>query len=137
MMSPIGTYHSVSVPSGAVVHYISAGENTAPTILLLHGFPTSSNQYRHLIPILADKYHVLAPDLPGFGFTTTPRNYQHTFANMASVIGEWLDVLTVKEFAVYVFDYGAPTGFRLALQRPHGIKVIISQVSILLFYSQA
>ena len=109
------------------VFYREAGSPQAPTILLLHGFPSSSHQYRNLIPILALFFHVIAPDFPGFGFTTTPSNFPHTFANMASVMGDFLDVIGVKKFAMYIFDYGAPVGFRLALERPEDITAIVSQ----------
>ncbi|KIX94257.1 uncharacterized protein Z520_09967 [Fonsecaea multimorphosa CBS 102226] len=118
-----------TLPNGIKVFYREAGSSSNPTILLLHGFPSSSNQYRKLIPILAEKYHVVAPDLPGFGFTEVPAalNFKYTFANIATTIGSFLDVLKIQKFAVYVFDYGAPTGFRLALERPEAITAIISQ----------
>ncbi|KAI8577919.1 hypothetical protein K450DRAFT_249883 [Umbelopsis ramanniana AG] len=115
---------------GINVFYREAGSRNNATILLLHGYPSSSHQYRNLIPILADRYHVLAPDLPGFGFTEVPsdRQYQYTFENFAKTIGDFVTALNVKSFAVYVFDYGAPTGFRLALTRPDlKITAIISQ----------
>jgi len=118
-----------TLPNNIRVFYREAGSPSNPTILLLHGFPTSSNQYRNLIPLLSSKYHVLAPDLPGFGFTEVPAelNFKYTFANIAITIGSWLDVLKIQKFAVYVFDYGAPTGFRLALERPRAVTAIISQ----------
>lgn len=118
-----------TLPNGIRVFYREAGSPTNPTILLLHGFPTSSNQFRNLIPPLSAKYHVVAPDLPGFGFTEIPSelNFKYTFANIATTIGSFLDVLNLSKFAVYVFDYGAPTGFRLALERPQAITAIISQ----------
>jgi pimeloyl-ACP methyl ester carboxylesterase len=112
------------------IFYREAGNPSAPHILLLHGFPTSSHQYRNLIPLLAAKYHVLAPDLPGFGLTEVPDGvkFKYTFENFAKVVGEFLDTLKIKEFAIYLFDYGAPTGFRLALTRPDlKIQAIISQ----------
>jgi len=114
---------------GLSFFYREAGSPTAPTILLLHGFPASSFQYRNLIPLLAENYHVIAPDLPGFGFTTVPaaRNYKYTFANFALSILAFLDALNIKNFAVYMFDYGAPTALRIALQRPEAVKAIISQ----------
>ncbi|KIX10547.1 uncharacterized protein Z518_01630 [Rhinocladiella mackenziei CBS 650.93] len=118
-----------TLPNGIRVFYREAGSPTNPTVLLLHGFPASSNQYRNLIPILADKYHVVAPDLPGFGFTEVPSglNFKYTFANIASTVGAFLDVHKIEKFAVYVFDYGAPTGLRLALKRPQAITAIVSQ----------
>jgi pimeloyl-ACP methyl ester carboxylesterase len=101
----------------------------APTILLLHGYPSSSHQYRHLIPILARKYNVVAPDFPGFGFTEVPpsRNYKYTFASLATTLAEFLDALKITSFVVYIFDYGAPVLLRLALHRPGAITAIISQ----------
>ncbi|KIW26681.1 uncharacterized protein PV07_06495 [Cladophialophora immunda] len=118
-----------TLPNGIKVFYREAGSSSNPTTLLLHGFPSSSNQYRKLIPILAEKYHVVAPDLPGFGFTEIPAslNFKYTFANLATTIGSFLDVVKIEKFAVYVFDYGAPTGFRLALERPEAITAIITQ----------
>ncbi|EXJ75582.1 haloalkane dehalogenase [Cladophialophora psammophila CBS 110553] len=118
-----------TLPNGIKVFYREAGSSSNHTILLLHGFPSSSNQYRNLIPILSKKYHVVAPDLPGFGFTEIPASlkFQYTFANLATTIGSFLDILKIQKFAVYVFDYGAPTGFRLALERPEAITAIISQ----------
>lgn len=113
--------------SKAKVFYRQAGPESAPVILLLHGFPSSSHQYRNLIPILAKKYRVLAPDLPGFGFTTVPARFEYTFDNLAAVISEFLDKLSITRFSVYIFDYGAPTGLRLALQRPDAVQAIISQ----------
>jgi pimeloyl-ACP methyl ester carboxylesterase len=114
---------------GLNIFYREAGQQDAPKIILLHGFPSSSHQFRHLIPILSKKYHVLAPDLPGFGFTEVPeiRKYKYTFENIATSIEAFLDVLKVKTFSVYVFDYGGPTGFRIALRRPEAVQAIFSQ----------
>ncbi|KAJ7483465.1 Alpha/Beta hydrolase protein [Mycena latifolia] len=128
----ITTIKSVVVDSGISVFYRTASpanNPTAPTILLLHGFPTSSHQYRHLIPLLAPRYNVVAPDLPGFGFTTVPaeRNYTYTFAALSRTIGAFLDALSIQSFAVYIFDYGAPVLLRLALERPAAITAIITQ----------
>lgn len=109
------------------IFYREAGSESAPVILLLHGFPSSSHQYRNLIPILATKYRVVAPDLPGFGFTKVPDDFKYTFANFATAIGDFIDVLSITKFSVYVFDYGAPTGLRLALQRPEAVTAIFSQ----------
>ncbi|KAJ6504473.1 Alpha/Beta hydrolase protein [Mycena vulgaris] len=123
---------SVVVDSGISVFYRTASpanNPAAPTILLLHGFPTSSHQYRHLIPLLAKYYNVVAPDLPGFGFTTVPaeRKYTYTFAALSRTIGAFLDALSIESFAVYIFDYGAPVLLRLALERPTAITAIITQ----------
>jgi pimeloyl-ACP methyl ester carboxylesterase len=114
---------------GVKVFYREAGQVDAPVVLLLHGFPTSSFQYRELIPLLADKYRVIAPDLPGFGFTEVPaeRNYRYTFDALAQTILAFTDALHLQRYALYVFDYGAPTGFRLAMARPERITAIVSQ----------
>jgi len=114
---------------GLNIFYREAGPKHAPVILLLHGFPSSSHQYRHLIPILSKKYHVIAPDLPGFGFTEVPdtRSYTYTFENLTTSVEAFLDALNTKKFSVYIFDYGAPTALRLALRRPDAVQAIISQ----------
>ena len=121
------TYHNDTLPNGVDIHYVQAGDRTKPTLLLLHGYPSSSNQYRNLIPRLSDIAHIVAPDLPGFGLTTTAQDYQHTFANLAVTLGQLVDKLEIKTFSVYIFDYGAPTAFRLALERPQAITAIITQ----------
>ena len=125
----VTTAHKTIEVDGLSLFYRTAGSSTSPTILLLHGFPSSSHQYRKLIPLLAGKYHVLAPDLPGFGFTTVPsdRQYSYKFSSLATTVGLFLDALSIEKFAVYIFDYGAPTALRLALQRPNAITAIISQ----------
>jgi len=118
------------LPNGIKVLSRSAGPLTAPVILLLHGFPTSSHQYRNLIPLLSQRYHVIAPDLPGFGFTEVPPslNFNYTFANLTNTISAFLDALHIFKFSLYIFNYGAPIGLRLALQRPDlTIQAIVSQ----------
>jgi pimeloyl-ACP methyl ester carboxylesterase len=119
----------LSLSTGENVFYREAGLITSPTILLLHGYPTSSHQYRNLIPILSPHYRVIAPDLPGFGFTSTPDSYIHTFDALASTISTLLTELPTPpaKYSIYIFDYGAPVGFRLALQHPERIQAIISQ----------
>jgi pimeloyl-ACP methyl ester carboxylesterase len=114
---------------GINVFYREAGPADAPVVLLLHGFPTSSFQYRELIPRLAGRYRVIAPDLPGFGFTEVPpeRNYKYSFAAIAKTIEAFTDALGLKRYALYVFDYGAPTGLRLALAHPERVTAIVSQ----------
>lgn len=114
---------------GVDIFYREAGDASAPTILLLHGFPTSSLMFRELIPRLARKYHVIAPDLPGFGFTEVPaeRGYTYDFASIAETIDAFTEAVNLKNYAIYVFDYGAPTGFRLALAHPERVTAIISQ----------
>ena len=111
------------------VFYRSAGDVTAPVVLLLHGFPSSSFMFRELIPRLAGQYRVIAPDLPGFGFTEVPvwRNYPYTFDALAGTIEAFTEALDLKRYALYVFDYGAPTGFRLAVRHPERITAIVSQ----------
>lgn len=114
---------------GLSVFYREAGDRARPTILLLHGFPSSSHMFRDLIPELADHYHVIAPDLPGFGQTEQPARDQfaYTFANIADVIARFTEVVEIGKFAIYVFDYGAPVGLRLAVKHPERITAIISQ----------
>ena len=111
------------------IFYRSAGNPAAPVVLLLHGFPSSSFMFRDLIPLLADRYRVIAPDLPGFGFTEVPvwRNYTYSFEALASTIDAFTEALELKSYALYVFDYGAPTGFRLAMRHPERVTAIISQ----------
>jgi pimeloyl-ACP methyl ester carboxylesterase len=114
---------------GVSVFYREAGPLDAPVVLLLHGFPASSFQYRELIPRLADRYRVIAPDLPGFGFTDVPpdRRYKYSFDALAKTVLAFTDALQLKRYALYVFDYGAPTGFRLAMARPERVTAIVSQ----------
>jgi pimeloyl-ACP methyl ester carboxylesterase len=114
---------------GVKIFYREAGRADAPTVLLLHGFPTSSHMFRNLIPLLAERYHVIAPDLPGFGFSDAPSpdKVKWTFDNLAKRIDLFTGVVGLKRYAIYVFDYGAPVGFRLALAHPERITAIISQ----------
>lgn len=109
--------------------YREAGHADAPTVLLLHGFPSSSHMFRDLIPRLADKYRVVAPDLPGFGQTALPSRaqFEYTFENLAHVIGRFTEVIGLSRYAIYVFDYGSPVGLRLAADHPERITAIISQ----------
>jgi pimeloyl-ACP methyl ester carboxylesterase len=111
------------------VFYREAGDPARPTLLLLHGFPTSSHMFRNLIPLLADRFHLVAPDLPGFGFTISPDRSQfaYTFENLAKVVEAFTDVIGLNRYALYVFDYGAPTGFRLAMARPERVTAIVTQ----------
>jgi pimeloyl-ACP methyl ester carboxylesterase len=114
---------------GVQVFYRVAGDPSASVVLLLHGFPTSSFMFRELIPRLADHYRVIAPDLPGFGFTEVPekRKYAYSFDALAKTIEALTEALRIKRYALYVFDYGAPTGFRLAMAHPERVAAIISQ----------
>ena len=126
--APVTSVHKVEA-DGIHVFYRSAGNTAAPVLLLLHGFPTSSFMFRELIPRLADQYRVIAPDLPGFGFTDVPakREYSYSFDALAGTIEAFTDALNLKSYAIYVFDYGAPTGFRLAMRHPERVTAIISQ----------
>ncbi|KAF2806767.1 alpha/beta-hydrolase, partial [Mytilinidion resinicola] len=128
-MSPSVTFNTIPLPSGENVFYRSAGPDSAPTVLLLHGFPSSSHQYRNLIPLLATKYRVIAPDLPGFGFTQLPSTYEYTFNNLAITIGTFLETIPnpPAKYSIYIFDYGAPVGLRLALSKPSAIQAIVTQ----------
>jgi pimeloyl-ACP methyl ester carboxylesterase len=119
-------YRTVSV-DGHQLFYREAGDPGHPTLLLLHGFPTSSHMFRDLIPLLAERFHIVAPDLPGFGFTTPGAAFEFTFDNLAQVIEGFTDAIGLARYAIYVFDYGAPVGFRLALARPERVTAIISQ----------
>lgn len=111
------------------VFYREAGPADAPVILLLHGFPTASHMFRDLIPLLAGYYRLIAPDLPGFGQTTAPPRgtFDYTFDRLADVIEAFTDALALDHYALYVFDYGAPVGFRLAMRHPERVSAIISQ----------
>ena len=121
-------YQSARV-NGLNVFYREAGGKNLPTVLLLHGFPTSSHMFRNLIPILAENYHVVAPDFPGFGQTDLPehKQFSYTFSNLADIIGKLTEAIGLKQFSVYIFDYGAPVGLRIALKYPERIQAIISQ----------
>ena len=114
---------------GIKVFYREAGRADAPTLLLLHGFPTAGHMFRELIPILADRFHLVAPDLPGFGQSDMParEKFDYTFDNIARVIELFTEIIGFDRFALYVFDYGAPTGFRMAVRHPERITAIISQ----------
>jgi pimeloyl-ACP methyl ester carboxylesterase len=109
------------------IFYREAGPKDAPAILLLHGFPTSSHMYRNLIPMLAERHRVVAPDLPGFGFTVSPSPFEHTFDHLAAVMDAFTDAIGMIRYALYVFDYGAPVGFRLALAHPDRVAALITQ----------
>ena len=123
------TRYKQATVDGNKIFYREAGPEKAAAILLLHGFPTSSHMFRNLIPALADRYHVVAPDLPGFGFSDAPdrRRFRYTFENLAKVIDGFVQSIGLKRHAIYVFDYGAPVGLRLALAHPERITAIISQ----------
>jgi pimeloyl-ACP methyl ester carboxylesterase len=121
-------YRTADVDGFNVFHR-EAGAADAPVILLLHGFPSSSHMFRDLIPLLADRFRVVAPDRPGFGLSDMPSRTQfaYTFDHVAAVINRFTEVIGLTRFAIYVFDYGAPTGFRIAAKHPERITAIISQ----------
>jgi pimeloyl-ACP methyl ester carboxylesterase len=125
----VSTHFSTVDVDGTSVFYREAGDRHRPTILLLHGFPTSSHMFRDLMPELAGTYHVVAPDLPGFGQTEikSREEFVYTFENIAHVIDRFTEVIGLKTFALYVFDYGAPVGLRIAAKHPERITAIISQ----------
>jgi pimeloyl-ACP methyl ester carboxylesterase len=134
--SQVGTQFSVPRTSihrveadGVRVFYRAGGDSEAPVVLLLHGFPASSFMFRELLPRLADDYRVIAPDLPGFGFTEVPagRQYVYSFDGLASTIEAFTETLKIDRYAIYVFDYGAPTGFRLGMAHPERVTAIVSQ----------
>jgi pimeloyl-ACP methyl ester carboxylesterase len=114
---------------GFNIFYREAGPKDAPVLVLLHGFPSASHMFRDLIPQLADRFRVIAPDLPGFGQSDMPERakFSYTFDNIAGVIDRFTEVIGLGRFAIYVFDYGAPTGFRIAMRHPERITAIISQ----------
>jgi pimeloyl-ACP methyl ester carboxylesterase len=114
---------------GFDIFYREAGDPSAPTIVLLHGFPTSSHMFRDLIPLLADRYHLIAPDYPGFGNSArpTPSEFNYTFDHLAQVIEEFVDALGLKRYSLYLQDFGGPVGFRLAASRPERVRSLIIQ----------
>jgi len=122
------TYHTTQV-DGLKIFYREAGPKNAPTVVLLHGFPSSSHMFRELIPRLSDKYHVVAPDYPGFGYSDAPStdNFAYTFDHLADVVDHFLDQQGITKFSIYIQDYGAPVGFRLATRHPERIQAIITQ----------
>jgi pimeloyl-ACP methyl ester carboxylesterase len=126
MMPVSHRYHEIA---GHRVFYREAGHPGSPTVVLLHGAPASSHMFRHLIPLLADRYHVIAPDYPGFGHSDSPKvdEFDYTFNALTDVTAALLDHLGVTRYAIYVQDYGAPVGWRLALRNPTAVTAIISQ----------
>ncbi len=125
---PVTSVHKIEA-DGVEMFYREAGDPSAPVVLLLHGFPTSSFMFRELIPRLADQFRVIAPDLPGFGFTEVPekRKYAYSFDGLAHTLEAFTNALGLNRYAIYVFDYGAPTGFRLAMAHPERVTAIVSQ----------
>lgn len=126
---PPKVHHSTVKVGDIEIFYREAGPKEAPAILLLHGFPTSSQMFRDLIPELADKYRVIAPDYPGFGQSSMPTRdeFKYTFDNLAEVIGKFIDKVGLKKYSLYVQDYGAPVGYRLAAKEPERVSTIVVQ----------
>jgi pimeloyl-ACP methyl ester carboxylesterase len=123
------THHRTAIIDGVSVFYREAGPDSAPVVLLLHGFPSSSRMFRDLIPRLSDAYHLIAPDYPAFGHSAVPDRsaFGYTFDHLADVVDGLLEQLGIGKFAIYVMDFGAPVGFRLALRHPERLSAIIAQ----------
>src|SRR5215471_15126292 len=121
-------YKTIEV-AGLNIFYREAGPEDAPTILLLHGFPTSSHMFRDLMPALADKFHLIAPDYPGFGYSDAPapKEFAYTFDHLADVIDKFVKALGLQKFSLYMQDYGGPVGFRLAAANPESVEALIVQ----------
>lgn len=127
--APTQVLHRTVKVDGLDIFYREAGPKEAPTVLLLHGFPTSSHMFRNLIPALADKYHVIAPDYPGFGSSSAPsvKEFEYTFNNLANVIEKFTEQVGLKKYSIYLMDYGAPIGYRLAVKHPERVQTLIVQ----------
>ena len=127
--STTATLHKTVKVDGLDIFYREAGPKDAPTILLLHGFPTSSQMFRNLIPALSDRFHLVAPDYPGFGNSAMPTvdQFEYTFARLADVIDGFTEKLGLKRYSLYVMDYGAPVGYRLAVKHPERVQALIVQ----------
>ena len=127
--SPVAVRYRTIVIEGHRVFYRDAGDPKNPSILLLHGFPTSSHMFRELFPLLADRFHIVAPDLPGFGFSDAPSRakFEYTFENLTNIVDAFTQAAGLTRYAIYVFDYGAPIGFRLAARHPERVTALISQ----------
>jgi pimeloyl-ACP methyl ester carboxylesterase len=126
-MQPV--HYKTAKVAGLDIFYREAGSPESPVILLLHGFPTSSHMYRDLIPQLADQYHLIAPDYPGFGYSDTPKviDFRYTFDNLADVMSAFIDELGLRKYALYMQDFGGPVGFRIATRRPEQVSALLIQ----------
>lgn len=122
------SYHTVEV-DGVDIFYRQAGNPKSPTLLLLHGFPTSSHMFRNLMPLLAERFHVVAPDYPGYGYSAMPSvdEFEYSFDNIAALIEKFSDKIGLDRYSLYLMDYGAPIGFRIATHRPERIETLIIQ----------
>jgi pimeloyl-ACP methyl ester carboxylesterase len=125
------SYHTVEI-GGVNIFYREAGPAKAPTVLLLHGFPSSSRMWEPLLPLLADKYHLIAPDYPGFGNSSapSPSSFEYTFDNLARVMNELMTKLEITKYVLFMQDYGGPVGFRMALSQPERVRAIIIQNAV-------
>src|SRR5580704_4648435 len=123
------TFYRTADVNGLTIFYREAGPKNAPVLLLLHGFPTSSRMFRNLIPALADRYHIIAPDYPGFGYSAAPSvdQFDYTFDHLADIIDDFVTQLGLKKYSLYVQDYGAPVGYRLAVRHPERVQALIVQ----------
>ncbi len=129
MSGSLATARNLTLSNGIDIFYREAGSPSKPTILLLHGFPSSSHMFRNIAPLLSETHHVIAPDLPGFGFTTVPASldFLYTFANLTKTIMTFLIALRIHQYSIYAFDYGAPVAYRIGLEHPEAITAIVSQ----------
>ena len=130
LATPVAPVHYRSAKiDGLDIFYREAGPQDAPTLLLLHGFPTSSHMFRDLIPQLSDRYHIIAPDYPGYGNSSMPRvdEFDYSFDNLANVVEELISKLGVQQYSLYLMDYGAPIGFRIAAKHPERVQSLIIQ----------
>ena len=123
------TMHRTVEIDGLDIFYREADPADAPTILLLHGFPTSSHMFRNLIPRLSDRFHLVAPDFPGFGASSMPSldEFEYSFDNIAKVVEKFIDKLGISKYSIYLMDYGAPVGYRVAANRPERVEALIVQ----------